>query len=57
MTNVTSCAVGGANLDELYITSACQGMDDVARAGQPLAGALVKMDPGTRGVRAAAYAG
>ena len=57
MTNVTSCAFGGANLDELYITSACQGMDDVARAGQPLAGSLVKMDPGTRGVRAAAYAG
>ena len=57
MTNVTSCAFGGANLDELYITSACQGMEDAARAGQPLAGSLVKIDPGARGVPAAVYAG
>ena len=57
MTNVTSCAFGGPGLDELYITSACQGMDQAAKAAEPLAGSLVVADPGVRGVRADAYAG
>ena len=55
--NVTSCAFGGENLDELYITSACQQMDEQALAAQPLAGSLVKVDPGCKGVVSVAYAG
>jgi len=55
--NVTSCAFGGENLDELYITSACQQMDAETLAQQPLAGSLVKIDPGCRGVASVAYAG
>ncbi|MFT5378033.1 MAG: sugar lactone lactonase YvrE [Candidatus Latescibacterota bacterium] len=55
--NVTSCAFGGENLDELYITSACQQMDEGTLAQQPLAGSLVKIDPGCRGVVSVAYAG
>ena len=54
---VTSCAFGGENLDELYITSAVHTMDEQALAEQPLAGALVRIDPGVRGVPAHSYAG
>lgn len=57
MDNVTSCAFGGAKLDELYVTSACQGFDAAARRAQPLAGSLVRLDPGVQGVPAVAYAG
>jgi Gluconolactonase len=44
--NVTSCAFGGENLDELYITTARQGNDEEQLSKQPLAGALfrVKLD-------------
>lgn len=54
---VTSCAFGGENLDELYITSATYTMDEEALAAQPLAGALVRVEPGARGVVANSYAG
>ncbi|MEE2658258.1 MAG: SMP-30/gluconolactonase/LRE family protein [Candidatus Latescibacterota bacterium] len=57
MSAVTSCAFGGPNLDELYVTSAVVGLDEAARAEQPLAGSLVKLDPGVRGVASVAYAG
>jgi sugar lactone lactonase YvrE len=57
MSNVTSCAFGGDQLDELYVTSAVHGMDESARREQPLAGSLVKIDPGVRGVPAYSYAG
>ena len=57
MSNVTSCAFGGDQLDELYVTSAAHGMDESALREQPLAGSLVKIDPGVRGVAAFSYAG
>ena len=57
MSNVTSCAFGGDQLDELYVTSAAHGMDESALRDQPLAGSLVKIDPGVRGVAAFSYAG
>ena len=57
MSNVTSCAFGGADLDQLYVTSACQGLDAEARQAQPLAGSLVRVDPGVRGVPSDAFAG
>ena len=57
MSQVTSCAFGGENLDELYITSAAINLDEDALAQQPLAGSLVKIDPGVQGVEAFAYGG
>jgi sugar lactone lactonase YvrE len=54
---VTSCAFGGKNLDELYVTSAVVGLDDAALVDQPQAGSLVKIDPGVQGVPAFSYAG
>jgi sugar lactone lactonase YvrE len=38
--NVTSCAIGGADLRTLYVTTARQGMSEEALAGSPGAGAL-----------------
>ncbi|MDE2812459.1 MAG: SMP-30/gluconolactonase/LRE family protein, partial [Gemmatimonadota bacterium] len=57
MSNVTSCAFGGADLDQLYITSASRGLDAEARQAQPLAGSLVRVDPGARGVPSDAFVG
>ena len=57
MSQVTSCAFGGENLDELYITSAAINLDEAAMAQQPLAGSLVKIEPGVQGVSAFAYGG
>ena len=54
---VTSCAFGGEGLDELYVTSAVQGFDAAKLDEQPLAGCLVKVDPGVQGVAAFSYAG
>lgn len=53
----TSCCFGGAGLDELYITSAWQGLSPDARQAQPLAGALFCVRPGVRGVPPAVFAG
>ena len=53
----TSCAFGGENLDELYVTSAVYGMDDEALQGQPMAGSPIKIDLGVRGVPAFSYGG
>ena len=57
MDNVTSCAFGGRDLNELYVTSACQGFDEAEKEAQPLAGSLVRLDPGVRGVLSDAYRG
>lgn len=54
---VTSCAFGGPNLDELYITSAWTGLSDEDRAKQPLAGGLFVARPGVKGVPAVPFAG
>jgi sugar lactone lactonase YvrE len=54
---VTSCAFGGPNLDELYITSAWIGLSDEARAKQPQAGGVFVARPGIRGVPAVPFAG
>jgi sugar lactone lactonase YvrE len=45
----TKCAFGGANLDELFITSAWTGLSDAERAAQPLAGGLFRCKPGVKG--------
>lgn len=49
VSRVTSCAFGGPNLDELYVTTAAGGLTETERADQPLAGALFRLRPGVRG--------
>jgi sugar lactone lactonase YvrE len=54
---VTSCAFGGADLGDLYITSASTGLSDAERQEQPLAGALFVVRPGVRGLEATPFGG
>lgn len=49
---VTSCCFGGQQMDELFITTACEG---IAAGTEPLAGALFRAYPGVRGRNAYAY--
>lgn len=46
---VSSCCFGGQELDTLYITTARNGLDRTALASQPLAGALFRYRPDSRG--------
>jgi sugar lactone lactonase YvrE len=54
---VTSCTFGGADLGELYITTASFGQDERELAGQPHAGTVLRCRPGVHGLPAARYAG
>jgi len=45
-----SCAFGGPGLDTLFVTTASQNMTEAERAAQPLAGALLALDVGVRGL-------
>lgn len=47
--HVTSCAFGGPDLADLYITTAFAELSDAERAAQPLAGRLFHCRPGPRG--------
>jgi sugar lactone lactonase YvrE len=51
----TSCAFGGDDLDELFVTSATEGLTAEERAAQPLAGAVFRVRPGVRGMPAVPY--
>ena len=53
----TSCAFGGLDLDQLYITSASIGLDEAERQMQPNAGGLFMVTPGVRGLGDAPFAG
>ena len=55
--NVTSCAFGGDDLSDLYITSARQGNSPEALEKQPHAGGLFRVNVGVRGVPAFAFEG
>ena len=57
VSRVTSCAFGGAGLDELYVTTAWSRLDPGQRRAQPLAGGLFRIRPGVKGVPAFAFAG
>jgi sugar lactone lactonase YvrE len=46
----TSCAFGGPDLDILFVTSAREGLSPKALAKQPLAGSLFAFRPGVRGL-------
>jgi sugar lactone lactonase YvrE len=53
----TSCCFGGKNLDRLYVTTATQGLDPVSLTGEPLAGALLVIEPGVIGLEEPAFCG
>jgi sugar lactone lactonase YvrE len=54
---VTSCAFGGPDLDQLYITTATDGLSQAELEAQPLAGALFATSPGVRGRLANVFGG
>ena len=45
----TSCAFGGRDLDELYVTSARRPLSKEERAREPMAGGLLRLRPGVAG--------
>jgi len=54
---VTSCAFGGPDLLDLYITTARSGLAEEQLAKQPHAGGIFGVRPGARGVPSFAFAG
>jgi sugar lactone lactonase YvrE len=54
---VASCAFGGKEMDELYITTARNGIVGEELQKQPLAGSLFRVKPGVRGLEAYHFAG
>ncbi|MDF9844840.1 MULTISPECIES: SMP-30/gluconolactonase/LRE family protein [unclassified Paenibacillus] len=53
--NVTSCTFGGEALDELYITTARNGMSEEELERWPLTGGLFRFKPGVQGMAANIY--
>ena len=49
VTHPTSCAFGGADLRDVYITTAAIALDAAARSRQPHAGGLFRCRPGSTG--------
>jgi len=54
---VTSCVFGGAELDELYITTARSGLNEEELAREPQAGHLFRIKPGVKGTPTFAFKG
>lgn len=54
---VTACAFGGPNLNQLYITTANTGIGPAALAKQPHAGGIFVTEVGVSGVPSAKFAG
>jgi len=57
VSQVSSCAFGGAGLDVLYVTTSRQKMSADAIAREPLAGKLLVLDPGVKGLAETPFAG
>ena len=57
MTQPTCCAFGGPDLTTLFISSASQNIAPDILAAQPMAGALVSIEVGVRGLPEPRYAG
>jgi sugar lactone lactonase YvrE len=53
----TACAFGGRDLDDLYVTTAREGLDGTALGEQPLAGSVLRLRPGVTGRVEHAFAG
>lgn len=45
----TCCCFDGANLDRLFVTSACEPLTVAHRGAEPLAGRVLEIDVGVRG--------
>jgi sugar lactone lactonase YvrE len=54
VTKVTACTFGGANLDELFITTSREGLEP---GNEPLAGSLFRADVGIEGLPVREFAG
>jgi sugar lactone lactonase YvrE len=54
---VTSCTFGGADLSELYITTASVGLSPTDAHAQPHAGGVFVVHPGVKGLPASAFSG
>jgi sugar lactone lactonase YvrE len=54
---VTSCAFGGGDFSDLYVTSATGGLTPEQSKHQPHAGGLFRLRPGVRGISANPFAG
>jgi len=54
---ITSCAFGGEDLSELYVTSAAYELSEQELRRQPSAGALFRCQPGTTGILAHSFEG
>lgn len=57
VSQVTSCAFGGDDLSDLYVTSAKTGLSDAQMREQPSAGGLFRLRPGVRGLPDHEFAG
>lgn len=57
VTRPMSCAFGGERLDVLYVTTGRFRMNEAQRAAEPLAGCLLALDVGARGVAEPRFAG
>jgi sugar lactone lactonase YvrE len=57
VSQVTSCAFGGPDLEDLYITSARDDLTEEQLRDEPLAGGLFRVRPGVRGRLPNAYLG
>jgi sugar lactone lactonase YvrE len=57
VTNPTCCCFGGEDLGTLYVTTATQRLAPAALAKQPLAGSLLALRPGVRGLAESRFAG
>ncbi len=53
----TSCIFGGADLDILYVTTMRGTLTEGQLAGEPLAGSLLALRPGVRGIAETPFAG
>jgi len=53
----TSCTFGGTELNQLYITSARTGLDEVDHRKQPLAGNLLRIQTEVTGQEENKYLG
>ena len=54
MTKVTACTFGGSRLDELFVTTSREDLDESA---EPQAGSLFRVLPGVRGLPVREFAG
>jgi len=54
---VTCCAFGGANLDELYVTTSRMNVDPSEIEKHPQAGGLFALSPGVCGLPRPQFAG